>query len=100
MRKLRAAEKNAEAETGNKSTTASGTPATNGKTAKVIKAKGRGKRAIDEEIFDGEDSEGTPCKPAEKIFKPAADYVKELNSVKKENGAGLEGEKTEDDQAI
>jgi len=100
MRKLKAAEKNAEAETGNKPTTATGTPATNGKTRKVIKSKGTGKRTIDEEIFDGEDSEGTPCKPAKKRVKPAADYVKESSGVKKENGAGLEGEKTEDDEAV
>lgn len=100
MRKLKAAEKNAEAETGNEPMTTSGTPATNGKTRKVIKAKGTGKRAIEEEIFDGEDSEGTPCKPAKKTFKPAANCVKESNGVKKENGLGLEGEQTEDDKAV
>jgi hypothetical protein len=103
MKKLKATEKATENST---SKVAAGTPATNGKSRKVIRSKGTGKRTIDEKIFEDEDSEGTPSKPVRKRVKAKVDAKAgddgedEWEGVKEESGAGGKEEEKEDEETV
>jgi hypothetical protein len=110
LRKLKAAEK--DADSGTKLATGGGSgpsPATNGKVGKVPKnTKGSAKRkemsVDDAEMDDGEDLDPTPSKPPKKSKLGSAEstvgYQEVVNDYKKEDGFEMIGGKVEDGEEV